>query len=309
MFTSIAFTPLRWQFAAIVQSRCIHRNRQIEMKLALETSVEGIRGHVADWRTSGFRTILVPTMGALHSGHLALVEHARERADRVVVSIFVNPTQFGSGEDFPSYPRDLERDLTMLSQRADVVFAPSVEEMYPPGSATSVNLAGPAEGLETDFRPDFFSGVATVVMKLLVAIVPDIAIFGDKDYQQLLVVKRLVADLRLPVEILSHRVERDIDGLALSSRNAYLTPDQRKTAPALYRVLTAAAAAIRDGELTATALEEARAALISVGLDVDYVELRDAKTLDQVTDQSTSEMRILAAVRLGRTRLIDNVSV
>jgi pantoate--beta-alanine ligase len=279
------------------------------MKLALETSVQGIRDLIAKWRRSGSSTILVPTMGALHSGHIALVDHARELADRVIVSIFVNPTQFGSGEDFPSYPRDLEGDLAMLSQRADAVFAPGVEEMYPPGHATTVNLAGPADGLETDFRPDFFSGVATVVTKLLVAIAPDIAIFGDKDYQQLLVVKRLVADLRLPIEIVSYPIKRDSDGLALSSRNSYLTPDQRKTAPILYRSLVAAAAAIRGGELPATALDQARAALDSVGLEVDYVELRDAETLEHVTDQSTSKMRILAAARLGRTRLIDNVPV
>jgi len=248
-------------------------------------------------------------MGALHARHLALVEHARERADRVIVSIFVNPAQFGSGEDFPSYPRDLEGDLTMLSQLADAVFAPKVEEMYPPGYATTVSLKGPAEGLETDFRPDFFSGVATVVTKLLMVVAPDIAIFGDKDYQQLLVVKRFVSDLRLPVEILSHPIERESDGLALSSRNSYLTLAQRQTAPELYRTLEAAAAAIRAGELAANALEEARTALNSVGLAVDYVELRDANTLDQVSDQTTSEMRILAAVRLGHTRLIDNVPV
>ncbi|MHA1559084.1 MAG: pantoate--beta-alanine ligase [Alphaproteobacteria bacterium] len=279
------------------------------MKLALETSVNGIRSLIAEWRNSGSTTVLVPTMGALHAGHMAIVENARQLAERVVVSIFVNPTQFGSEEDFPSYPRDLDGDLNMLSQHADAVFAPKVDEMYPQGYATTVNLAGPAEGLETDFRPGFFSGVATVVTKLLVAVAPDIAIFGDKDYQQLLVVRRLVSDLRLPVEILSHPIERDSDGLALSSRNSYLTVEQRKTAPQLYRSLVAAALAIRAGELAATALEEARAALNSAGLDLDYVELRDANTLDPVIDQTTSKMRILAAARLGRTRLIDNVPV
>jgi pantoate--beta-alanine ligase len=309
MLTSIAMTLLRWQFAWPAQSRFTRRNRTIHMKLAFETSVEGIRGLIAKWRRSESSTILVPTMGALHAGHLALVEHARERADRVIVSIFANPAQFGSGDDFPSYPRDLEGDLTMLSQLADAVFAPKVEEMYPPGYTTTVSLKGPAEGLETDFRPDFFSGVATVVTKLMVVVAPDIAIFGDKDYQQLLVVKRLVSDLRLPVEILSHPIERDSDGLALSSRNSYLTLAQRQTAPELYRSLEAAAAAIRAGESAANAVEEARTALNSVGLAVDYVELRDANTLDQVSDQTTSEMRILGAVRLGHTRLIDNVPV
>lgn len=279
------------------------------MKLALETSVEGIRRLIAKWRRSESSTILVPTMGALHAGHLAIVEHARERADRVIVSIFVNPTQFASEEDFPTYPRDLEGDLTKLSQLADAVFAPTVEEMYPPGYATTVSLKGPAEGLETDFRSDFFSGVATVVTKLMVAVAPDIAIFGDKDYQQLLVIKRLVSDLRLPIEILSHPIERDADGLALSSRNSYLTPAERQAAPELYRSLKAAAAAIRSGELAAAALAEACAALNSVGLAVDYVELRDANTLEQVSDQTASEMRILAAVRLGHIRLIDNVPV
>lgn len=279
------------------------------MKLALETSVEGIRRLIAKWRRSESSTILVPTMGALHAGHLAIVEHARERADRVIVSIFVNPTQFASEEDFPTYPRDLEGDLTKLSQLADAVFAPTDEEMYPPGYATTVSLKGPAEGLETDFRSDFFSGVATVVTKLMVAVAPDIAIFGDKDYQQLLVIKRLVSDLRLPIEILSHPIERDADGLALSSRNSYLTPAERQAAPELYRSLKAAAAAIRSGELAAAALAEACAALNSVGLAVDYVELRDANTLEQVSDQTASEMRILAAVRLGHIRLIDNVPV
>ena len=275
----------------------------------LETSVNGIRNLIGGWRSSGSTTALVPTMGALHRGHMALVENARQLAERVVVSIFVNPTQFGSGEDFPSYPRDLDGDLNKLSQYADAVFAPGVDEMYPHGYATTVSLTGPAEGLETNFRPGFFSGVATVVTKLLVAVAPDVAIFGDKDYQQLLVVKRLVSDLRLPVKIASHPIERESDGLALSSRNFYLTAEQRKTAPQLYRSLMAAAGAIRAGELAATALEEARAALNSAGLDIDYIELRDAKTLDPVADQTTSKMRILAAVRLGQTRLIDNVPV
>ena len=279
------------------------------MTLSVETTVDGIRLLVAEWRHSGASVALVPTMGALHRGHLALVEQARQQADRVVVSIFVNPAQFAVGEDFPTYPRDLEGDLAKLSQGADAVFAPETAEMYPAGYATTVSLGGPAAGLETDFRPGFFAGVATVVTKLLLAVGPDRAIFGEKDYQQLLVIRRLAADLRLPVEILSHPVERDSDGLALSSRNTYLTPDERAVAPRLHEAIKGAAAAIRDGELATTAMEQARAAMRRAGFDIDYVELRDAATLAPVSDHATEPMRILAAARLGHTRLIDNVPV
>lgn len=275
----------------------------------VDQTVEAVRNRTAAWRTGGERVALVPTMGALHAGHLALVDQARKLADRVVVSIFVNPAQFAAGEDLPSYPRDLEGDLGRLEGLADAAFVPPVEEIYPDGFATGIRMGGPALGLETDFRPDFFTGVATVVAKLLIAVGPDIAVFGEKDYQQLLVVRRLVADLRLPVEIASSPIIRDEDGLALSSRNAYLNPDERMRAPFLHRTLAAAATAIGDGELAMTALEEARQHLRSSGFDIDYLELRDAATLAPVADQAREPMRLLAAVRLGHTRLIDNVPV
>jgi len=275
----------------------------------VDQTIETIRSRTAAWRGAGARVALVPTMGALHAGHLGLVEEARRLADRTVVSIFVNPAQFAAGEDFPSYPRDLEGDLEKLDGLADAVFAPAVEEIYPDGFATGIRMGGPALGLETDFRPDFFTGVATIVTKLLIAVGPDIAVFGEKDYQQLLVVRRLIADLGLPVEIASAPVIRDEDGLALSSRNAYLGPKERAVAPRLHRTLAAAAAAIAGGELAMTALEEARQQLRTAGFDVDYLELRDAATLAPVADQTSAPMRLLAAARLGRTRLIDNVAV
>ncbi len=275
--------------------------------IPVDETVTAIRQRAADWRRVGETIALVPTMGALHAGHLALAEAARGRADRVVVSIFVNPTQFGANEDFSAYPRDLDGDLGKLSPAADAVFAPGKDEMYPAGFATTVSVAGPAIGLESDFRPTHFAGVATVVAKLLLAVGPDAALFGEKDYQQLLVVKRLVADLRLPVEIVGHPTVREADGLALSSRNAYLSAGERRLAPQLHQHIAAAAAAIRRGELAATAIEEARAGLMAAGFDVDYVALRDAETLAEVTDRASETMRILVAARLGRTRLIDNV--
>ena len=275
----------------------------------VDQAVDAIRSRTAAWHAAGARVALVPTMGSLHAGHLALARLARGLADRVVVSIFVNPAQFAAGEDYPSYPRDLNGDLAKLADLADAVFAPEAAEMYPDGFATSVHVAGAAVGLETDFRPDFFTGVATIVTKLLIAVTPDVAVFGEKDYQQLLVVRRLVADLRLPVDVAAGPIVREADGLALSSRNAYLSAEERATAPALYRSLVAAAAAIAGGELAMMALEEARQTLRSTGFDVDYLELRNAATLAQVADQTREPLRLLAAVRLGRNRLIDNVAV
>lgn len=251
----------------------------------------------------------MPTMGALHSGHLALVARSREIADRTIVSIFVNPTQFAPGEDYLTYPRTLDADLALLGDTADALFIPDVGEIYPDGFATTVRVAGPAEGLESDFRPGFFAGVATVVAKLLLAVEPDYALFGEKDYQQLLVIRRLVDDLGLPVEIVAAPIVRDEDGLALSSRNAYLSAGERAVAPRLYETLRHAAVSIAAGELAMTALAEARETLRSHGFDVDYVELRDAATLRPVTDQTSEPMRILAAARLGKARLIDNIEV
>lgn len=279
------------------------------MPLALDQTVEAVRERVFRWRRGGERIALVPTMGALHAGHLELVETARAHADRVIVSIFVNPSQFAPGEDFATYPRDFDGDLAKLSHLTDGVFAPSPEEMYPPGHAIVVSVAGPAMGLESDSRPHFFAGVATIVSKLLLAVGPDVAVFGEKDYQQLLVIRRLVVDLRLPIEIVGAPIVRDDDGLALSSRNAYLDDDQRRLAPRLHETLLATAELLRAGTLTATAMEQGRAALANAGFDVDYFVLRDANTLGQITNRETEPMRLLVAARLGRTRLIDNIAV
>lgn len=274
----------------------------------VDRSIADLRIRVAGWRSEGRSVSLVPTMGALHAGHVELVRAAAADGARVVVSIFVNPTQFAPTEDFSAYPRNEERDLAALSGIADAVFAPTVGEMYPPGFATTVSLAGPALGLETEFRPNHFAGVATVVAKLLLAALPDRALFGEKDYQQLLVVRRMVRDLAIPVDIVGVPTIREADGLALSSRNAYLSPEERQVAPELHRALVIAAAAIRAGGLAVTALAEARQTLNDRGFDVDYVELRDAGSLGEVTDRA-APLRLLAAARLGRTRLIDNIPV
>jgi pantoate--beta-alanine ligase len=282
---------------------------QVAAAPPVDRTVADLRVRVAGWRREGRSVALVPTMGSLHAGHTELVKAAGADGARVVVSIFVNPTQFAPTEDLSAYPRNEARDLEGLAGMADSVFAPAVEEMYPSGFATTVSLAGPAIGLESDFRPNHFAGVATVVTKLLLSALPDRAWFGEKDYQQLLVVRRMARDLAIPVDIEGLPTVREADGLALSSRNVYLSPEERETAPELYNALTAAAEAIRGGALAMTALAEARQYLASHGFDVDYVELRDAATLSPVTDQAAEPLRILAAARLGRTRLIDNVAV
>lgn len=251
---------------------------------------------------------MVPTMGALHDGHLSLVRAARERSDHVVVSIFVNPTQFAPHEDFQAYPRTLDADLEKLQGLADFVFAPHAREMYPDGYATTVTVGGPSTGLETDFRPHFFAGVATVVAKLLIAAQPDIAVFGEKDYQQLQVVKRLAADLALGVEIIGAPTQREADGLALSSRNAYLSTDERTVAGRMNVILKDAIAQAHKGGLRATERAAMRA-LIDAGFDsVDYVAIRDARTLAEIHDLK-HPARILAAAKVGKTRLIDNMAV
>ncbi|MGD9740324.1 MAG: pantoate--beta-alanine ligase [Bauldia sp.] len=281
----------------------------VSLPLIAET-VAGLRARIAAWRKDGERIAMVPTMGALHRGHLELCHQARQEADRVVVSIFVNPTQFAPTEDFAAYPRDLSGDLAKLGEAGvDIVFAPTVEEMYPAGYATTIGVRGPAEGLETDFRPHFFAGVATVVSKLLIAALPDAAIFGEKDYQQLLVIRRLVRDLALPVTIVGHPIVREEDGLAMSSRNAYLSSAERDVAPELHRALAAAAKAIGAGELAGVAIETARQRIAKAGFDIDYLELRDADTLKPPQKQESERLRLLVAARLGRTRLIDNVAV
>ncbi len=273
-------------------------------------TVAGLRAALAASRHDGpARIALVPTMGALHEGHVWLVNQAREHADRVVVSIFVNPTQFAPAEDFSAYPRNLEADLEKLAGRADIVFTPSAAEIYPEGFATSISVGGPSAGLETDFRPHFFAGVATVVAKLLIAAGPDIAVFGEKDYQQLLVVRRLVCDLALPVTIIAAPTLREADGLAMSSRNAYLGVDERKIAGRLNAILKDAAAQARStGDLRA-AEAAATEALGDAGFNhVDYVAVRDAQSLEHIATLDRPA-RILAAVKIGKTRLIDNMAV
>ena len=280
------------------------------MTVVTAPDVATLRRALAGWRRAGERIALVPTMGALHEGHLALVRLARAECERVVVSIFVNPTQFAPNEDFSAYPRTLDEDLAKLAGLADLVFTPAADEMYPPGSATTVSVAGPATvGLEDRFRPTHFAGVATVVAKLLVQALPDVAIFGEKDFQQLKVIARMARDLHLPVSILGGATLREPDGVALSSRNRYLSPAERAVAPRLHHALQEGAGAIRAGAAPAEAAAEAAAALAASGFAVDYVAARDAETLEPVASPAAGPVRLLAAARLGRTRLIDNIAV
>jgi pantoate--beta-alanine ligase len=279
-------------------------------ELRICRDIRAMQEQSARWRREGRRIGLVPTMGALHEGHLALVRGAKELAERVIVSIFVNPTQFAPNEDFAAYPRDEGADLGKLAElEVDAVFAPTVETMYPEGFATRIVVEGPARDLEGAARPHFFGGVATVVAKLFIACAADVALFGEKDYQQLLVVRRMAADLGLPVAVIGHPTVRAEDGLALSSRNAYLSPAERAVAPGLHAALDRAAAAIRAGGAVAAALAAAQAELEASGFVVDYVALRNAETLAEVVDIASEPLRLLAAARLGRTRLIDNVPV
>jgi pantoate--beta-alanine ligase len=272
-------------------------------------SVSDLRQSLAPWRKAGERIALVPTMGALHEGHLSLVALAKSNADRVVVSIFVNPIQFGPSEDFRRYPRDEAGDLDKLKKAgANLVFAPDTAEMYPHGFSTTVGVSDLTEDLCGASRPNHFDGVATVVTKLLLQCAPDVAIFGEKDYQQLLVIKRLVRDLDIPVEILGAPIVREKDGLALSSRNAYLSPAERKTAPLLYQTIVAVANDLRQGRGADDAAEAGRFKLEGAGFRVDYVAVRDPETLKPLSGP-VKRARVLGAVRLGSTRLIDNVAV
>jgi pantoate--beta-alanine ligase len=266
---------------------------------------------LAQWRARRDTVALVPTMGALHGGHLALARLAQRRADRVVVSIFVNPTQFAPSEDLSTYPRTLARDISQLAAvNTDLIWAPSQETMYPSGFATQIVPAGPATaGLEDAFRPHFFAGVATVVAKLLIQCRPDFAMFGEKDYQQLKVVTQLARDLNLKTRIVAGPTVREKDGLALSSRNAYLAPGERAAAPALYRILTACAKTIGAGGPIAGTLDGGRAAIKQAGFAVDYLEARHAETLAPVASSEDGPLRLLVAARIGKTRLIDNVAV
>jgi pantoate--beta-alanine ligase len=280
-------------------------------KLPVARRVGDLRRSIAGWRRAGETVALVPTMGALHAGHLALVTRARELCDRAVASIFVNPAQFGPNEDFARYPRDEAGDAAKLVQaRCDLLYAPAVEEIYPPGFSTTITAGAIAEGLCGRFRPGHFAGVATIVTKLLVEAQADVACFGEKDYQQLQVIRRVAHDLDIPVRIEGVATVREADGLALSSRNAYLTPEELVIAPALQRTLRDVARRIESGETGIdTAVEAGLAELARAGFTkIDYLEACDADTLAPLT-RPDRPGRILAAAWLGRTRLIDNVPV
>jgi pantoate--beta-alanine ligase len=272
---------------------------------------EDLRARSRAWKASGKRVALVPTMGALHKGHLSLVDAARERSSVVVVSIFVNPTQFAPHEDFDRYPRTEDRDLELLRGQgaASAAYIPTARDMYPPGFSTSVSLSGPSVGLESESRPHFFTGVATVVCKLLLQCEPDLAVFGEKDFQQLAVIRRMAGDLDIPVEIVGCPTLRERDGLAMSSRNAYLSTKQRKIAGQLNRIMLLLAKEVRDGAEVLSASARARAQLLEAGFDsVDYVEVRDAETLSPSL-RSGHPKRVLVTARLGAIRLLDNCAV
>jgi pantoate--beta-alanine ligase len=276
---------------------------------AIVRSVADLRALVASWRAEDQRVGLVPTMGALHAGHVSLVEIARRHADRIVVSIFVNPTQFAPTEDFSKYPRTFEADVAKLrAVGVDAVYAPAVEVMYPPEAATTVSLKGPATaGLEDISRPFHFAGVATIVAKLFTQSAPDVAVFGEKDFQQLAVIRRMAADLDLPVKVIGAPTIREPDGLAMSSRNVYLSPEERARAPELHRIMQAVASRILAGEGPQAVLAWGRDAIGQAGFVPDYLELRDAGSLGE--PRSGSPRRLLAAAKLGATRLIDNIAV
>ena len=273
-------------------------------------TVADLRKHIALWRKGEVRVGLVPTMGALHQGHMALVAAARAECDRIVASIFVNPKQFAPTEDLGSYPRREAADLEMLrSAGVDLVFIPAVDEMYPPDFATLVRVGGLTEGLCGAHRAGHFDGVTTVVTKLLIQALPDTAYFGEKDYQQLTVVRRLARDLDLPVQIAGVPTVREPDGLALSSRNVYLSAEERRIAPNLARVLRSIAAVLaQDPNAVAQEIAHGSAALQQAGFAVEYLEIREAESL-AVTSEVTASSRVFAAVRLGTTRLIDNMPI
>jgi len=274
-------------------------------------ALPALKRAIADFRARRCKIALVPTMGALHAGHLALVLAAQRRADRVIVSIFVNPTQFAPHEDLKTYPQTFAADIAALAAlKADLVWAPSVATMYPAGFATRIVPEGPATaGLEDAFRPHFFAGVATVVAKLLIQCEPDIAMFGEKDFQQLKVVIQLARDLDLKTRIVGAPIVREADGLALSSRNRYLSPAERAKAPALHRVLGECAAAIAAGKPIAAVLDQGRKAITGAGFALDYLEARHAGTLAPIASPKAGPIRLLVAARLGTTRLIDNVAM
>lgn len=278
--------------------------------LTVVRDVQSLRRRISALRAAGKTIGFVPTMGAIHAGHLSLVDRAKALADAVIVSIFVNPTQFGPDEDLASYPRKDEEDWEVLSAAGiDLLFMPDADEMYPEGFQTDVRVPEVSAGLCGAARPGHFDGVATVVTKLLLQVLPDYAVFGEKDFQQLAVIRRLVIDLNIPVDIVGAPTVRESDGLALSSRNAYLTEEEREIAPALHRTLTTVANDLAQGEDSAGCCEAAVAALEAAGFSaVDYVEVRDAESL-AANPASGRPRRVLAAAHLGKARLIDNVPV
>jgi pantoate--beta-alanine ligase len=273
------------------------------------TDVAALRRQVASWRAARETLALVPTMGALHEGHVSLGRIGQARARRVIFSIFVNPTQFAPSEDFSAYPRPFQDDVATLARMGvDAIFAPTTDVMYPKGFVTTVSLKGPAAAeLEDRFRPTHFAGVATIVAKLLIQAMPDIAVFGDKDFQQLAVIRQMARDLDLPTLIEGAPTLREADGLAISSRNVYLSREERAVAPLLHRVMREAASAIASGEAPHGVLDYSRQRIEQGGFALDYLEWRDAATLGAPTLKAPS--RLLAAARIGTTRLIDNLAV
>lgn len=274
-------------------------------------TVHDLRKAIAKWRSRGQTIGLVPTMGALHAGHLSLVKLTRKNADRTVVSIFVNPTQFAANEDLSRYPRDEPGDLKKLDDAdTDLVWAPTIEEMYPDGFSTSVQAGSAAKELEGAFRPGHFDGVATVCAKLFNQVTPDVAVFGEKDFQQLAVLRQMVRDLDMPLKLIGAPTKRDTDGLALSSRNVYLSEAERRVAPTLYAAISTLAADVSNGADVLSGVADAKRKLTSAGFTkIDYVEVRDAETLAPAATASGRPARVLAACWLGKTRLIDNVAV
>ncbi len=282
------------------------------MSIEIIRTISSLRDRVKQRRGEGARIGVVPTMGALHDGHLALVARSRTLADVTITTLFVNPTQFAANEDLARYPRTEAADAALLeAAKCDILFAPPVEQMYPAGFVTAVHLEGPAAaGLEDRFRPGHFSGVATVVAKLFQQTAADVAVFGEKDWQQLAVVRRMARDLDMPIDIVGLPTVREPDGLAMSSRNRYLSPDERLKAPILFQAMQTVSASVRTGSPLEAALAKGRSSITAAGFDIDYFEARDGTSLAPVMDGArASSIRLLLAARLGNVRLIDNMAL
>ena len=281
--------------------------------LTITSTIKALRKDIKAHKANSKTIALVPTMGALHQGHLSLIEFAKQRADIIICSIFVNPKQFGQNEDLSNYPRPLQDDIDALeSIGANIAFTPHVTEIYPIGFQTSISVKDLSLGLCGGSRPGHFDGVATIVSKLLLICQPDIAVFGEKDFQQLLVIKRMVQDINIETQILGSPIIRETDGLALSSRNQYLSVQERKIAPHLYATLQQLAQTLKQGASIAKHLKQAKKKLIGHGFEIDYLELRHNEDLTPITDlsqPSSDSARLFAAVKLGQTRLIDNIPI